>query len=175
MPYSQGEVIAGTTNPWVPAIRRSAALKRDALNVELVATFTGDPHVLSESDWVYLQVSMYAEQIHPWTVDQIDALGPIEGENAARWTWEGPTYTLPGEPANCTFALEVAHSLTSDPGTDYRAFQSGLFKLRSYRVRLVITRPSLEFDFRVYRLATRATRRALPQREVHVERWFSHA
>ena len=103
-----------------------------------------------------------------------DALGPIEGPNAARWTLEGPTFPVPGEPANSTVKLEVAHSLTATPGSDWREFRPGLYKLRSYRVRLTITRPTLDFDFRVYRLATRATRRAQPQAQAVSERFFAH-
>lgn len=172
MPISQADTIAGTTDPWVPAIKRSVALKRDNLNVYLVAQFTTNDHVLAESDWVYLQAAVYAEQIHPWTLDQVDALGPIEGPNAQRWTMEGPTSIAPGEPANCTMLLEVAHSLTTSPGSDWREFRPGRYKLRSYRMRLTITRPSLDFDFRVYRFATRATRAAPAQREVFAERFM---
>lgn len=167
------EVETGSSNPWVPVIKRSGALKRDLLNVIPEHQFTTDAYVLSESDWVYLQAVLYAEQIHPWTVDQVDALGPIEGPNAARWTMEGPTFDLPGEPQQCDCKIEVAHSLTDDPGTDWRVFRAGKFKLRSAKLRLTITRHSLDFDFRVYRFALRATRMAPPQRDVMAERYWN--
>jgi hypothetical protein len=72
------------SEPWIPPIKRTGALKRDALNESLVHQYLADAHTLEESDWVYLHAVVYAEQIHPWTIDQVDALGPIEGRNAAR-------------------------------------------------------------------------------------------
>lgn len=164
-----------STDPWVPLIRRGAALKRDLLNVDLIGSYTGDAHVFDEAEWVYLQAVTYAEQVHPWTVDQIDALGPIEGANAMRWTFEGPTSIRAGEPQNCTMALELAYSQTTVPGSDWRTFRPGRYKLRSYRVRIVVTRPSLDFDFRVYRLATRATKLGKARKRVIEERFYSHA
>lgn len=174
MPIIAGmEVEDAATHPWIPAIKRSGALKRDLLNVALVAVYESESLVLNESDWVYLQAVLYAEQIHPYTLDQIGALGPIEGPNAARWTIEGPTSDLPGEPQQCDFKIEVAHSLMATSGTDWRAFRPGKFKLRSCRLRLTITRYSLDFDFRVYRFAIRANRIAPPQRDWAVERYFN--
>lgn len=174
MPVSQLDTIAGSTNPWDPVVKKSVALKRDSLNAHLIGQFTSNARVLAESDWVYLQALLYAEQIHPWTVDQVAALGPIEGRNAMRWTLEGPLSPGPGEPANCAIFLEVAHSLTATPGSDWREFKPGKYKLRSYRMRLTIARPSLDFDFRIYRLATRATRVAPPQRDAVGAAFFSH-
>lgn len=162
-----------SSNPWEAPYRRSGALKRDALNVALFHQYTTDPFVLDEADWVYLQALVYAEQIHPWTVDQVSELGGIESRNAKRWTMEGPISPVAGEPANCTQLLQVAYNLTASPGSDWRTFQPDKYKLRSVKLRLTITRPSTDFDFRVYRLAIRATRVAPPQRDIIGERFYS--
>lgn len=163
---------AAVNSPWIPAVRRSAHLK--ATGVALTGSYTTDVHAFSEPDEVYLQAVTYAEQVHPWTVEQVAALGPIEGPNARRWTMEGPTSLRPGEPSNCTLKVEVATSLGAAPGGDWRTFVPGMFKLRSYKFRATLTRPSADFDFRLYRLATRATRKAQPMRDWATERLFDN-
>lgn len=167
------DVQASDPVPWKAPLRRPAALKRDALNTSLSHTYTSTLHTLTEAEEVYLVAELYAEQIHPWTVDQVAALGAIEGRDAARWTMEGPTMVRPGEPANCTLKLEVAHSLASAPGEDWQEFRAGVYKLRSYKMRVTITRPSTDFDFRVYRLSTRAIRRRPVMRDTFTERFFA--
>jgi hypothetical protein len=133
--------------PWVAPERRSAALK--ASGGGLVHTYESDAQALGAAAWVYLQAVIYAEQIHPATADDLDAMS---GRDLARWSIEGPTFVRPGETPNCTLKLEVAYSLTATPGSDWREFRPGRYKLRSYQMKLTVTRPTTDYDFRIYRL-----------------------
>lgn len=148
---------------WLPAVKRSPALKPSTGTVH---TYTADQRVLTgEAEWVHLEVVTYAEQYHPATIEYLDGLGPIEGRDMARWTVEGPMLLFPGEDENCSMRVEVSHSESGTAGTDWRLYEPGPYKLRAFNVRLVIERPSTSHDFRVYRLATRATRLAPQARD----------
>ena len=179
MPISSGITIEagpGDTEPWVPPERRGSKLRQSG--VGLTHSYTTDAQLFSESDWVYLQVVLSAYQIHPATVAELSALGPVGSTNAMRWTIEGPTSHRIGDPGfgvNCTMLVEVAHSLTSDPGTDWRVYRPERYKLRSFKARLTVVRPDVTYGFRVTRFAVRATRVAPAQRDVIGERFFSHA
>ena len=163
---------APTNQPWLPAPERGAKLK--ANGASLTHSYETDTRALAEADWVYLQVGWIAYQVHPMGWDALDVYGAFDGRDMQRWTWEGPTSLRAGEVGNCSIACELAYSTTSSPGSDWRAFRPGRYKLRSFKVRLVVTRPSTSYDFRILRLATRATRVAVPRREVFAERFFDH-
>jgi hypothetical protein len=128
--------------------------------------YTTDAKVLAEADWTYLQVVLVAWQIHPATVAELAALGPVGGSNAKRWTIEGPLSHQPDDPGdgNCTVSVEIAHSMTSDPGTDWRPYVEGKYRLRSVKARVTITRPSTAYSFRIARLALVAERVGAQQR-----------
>lgn len=150
---------------WLPPEMRGTKLKPTGSG--LVHTFTTDTYVLAESDWVYLQIALVAYQIHPATVAELSALGPVGGPNAKRWTIEGPLVHVPGDPGeetNCTMRIEVATSMTSTPGSAWRDYSPGRFRLRSAKARLTITRPSTAYSFRVARFTLVATRISAQQR-----------
>lgn len=161
----------------LPPIERGSKLKATAGST--THQYETDARSIEEADWMYLQVVHAAYQVHPATVAQLAALGPVGGRDALRWTVEGPTSHRPGDPgavANCTFLIEVAYSLTATPGSDWRAYKpSGRYKLRSYKARLTITRPDETYDFRVLRFAVRAERVAQPMMDHVTARVFSHA
>lgn len=169
-------VIAAPSMPQaigLPPAYRSAALYASGGALEHI--YEGNVRSLFAAEELQLEVVLVAYQIHPWTVEQISELGPIGGRNMARWTLEGPTSPMPGEPGNCTFKLEIAHSTGASPGTDWREIRpGGKYLLRSYQTRLTIVRPSTDFDFRVHRLNVSATRTLTPQQGVLSRRFFSH-
>lgn len=166
MPIATAMTIeAATPNPWLPVEHRGTKLKPSG--VGLIHSYETDPKDLLEADWAYLQVALVAYQVHPATVAELVALGPVGGANARRWTIEGPLLHRPGDPgagANCTMVLEVAHSLTSDPGTDWKPYRPGKYRLRSVKARVTITRPAATYSFRIVRFALLATRVSPPKR-----------
>lgn len=158
---------APVSKPWIPAAERGPKLK--ATGPSLVHTLTTDAYVLEEADYVYLEIVLRAYQIHPATIAELAALGPVGGANAQRWTIEGPTSHRPGDPgagANCTMKVEIAHSMTSDPGSDWREYVPGTrkYRLRSVKARLTITRPAATYDFRVLQFDLQAQRAAAQKR-----------
>ena len=158
---------APPVKPWIPLERRGPKLK--ASGSSLTHTFTTDTEVLDSVDYVYLEIVLGAYQIHPATIKELAALGPVGGANARRWTIEGPTSHRPGDPgvgANCTMKVEIAHSMNTDPGSDWREYVPGprKYRLRSVKARLVITRPALPYDFRVTQFSLQATRVAAQKR-----------
>lgn len=164
------EAAPPVTSVWVPAARRGPKLQPSGSG--LVHTYQTDPYVLDVADWVYLQVAVEAYQIHPATVAELAALGPVGGANAKRWTVEGPLMHRPGDPgvgANCTIKLEVSTSLNADPGTDWREHDPGAeVRLRSARAKITVTRPHASYSFRVTRFALYGTRPSPPQRSLVV-------
>ena len=165
-------VEAGAPSIWVPAYLRGPQLKPSAGTTH---THETDAQALAEADWVYLQIVLMAYQIHPMTVGGLDAFGPIGGRNFLRWTSEGPTSLLPGETANCSIRVDVAHSLTATAGSDWREHDSGRHKLRSFKARVVVTRPDTTYDFRIVRFGVQATVNAPPMPDRLGERWFDGA
>lgn len=166
------QIVPPTVKRWLPPVRRTAYLEPNG--IDLVSIAETPVRSFTEADWVYLQIVLYAEQIHPWTMEDIDQLKTER--DLARMSIEGPTFIRPGEPADCTMKVEVAHSLTATPGSDWREYRGvGPYKLRSFQARLTITLPTTDHSFRLYRFATRATRRGAPMRDTHVERLFSNA
>lgn len=162
----------GDLSNWIPLQLRGSKLKPSGGG--LVHTYETDAQVLAESDWVYLQVVSSMYQIHPKAWDNYDEFGAFDGRNMSRWTWEGPLHLLPGETPNCTSLVEVAYSQTTDPGSAWQeVFPGELYKLRSFKTRVTVTRPHTSYDFRITRLATRATRRAPAQRDIMAERFFN--
>lgn len=156
---------SATESLWLPPELRGKKLKPSGGG--LSHSFTTDAYVLDQSDWVYLQVALVAYQIHPATVADLSALGPVGGENAKRWTIEGPLVHVPGDPGaeeNCSMRVEVATSMTASPGNAWRDYTPGKFRLRSAKARVTITRPSTAYSFRVARFALLATRVSAPQR-----------
>ncbi len=139
--------------------------------VGLSHVYTTDAKVLAEADWTYLQVVLVAWQIHPATVAELAALGPVGGSNAKRWTIEGPLSHQPDDPGagNCTVTVEIAHSMTSDPGTDWKPYVEGKYRLRSVKARVTITRPTTDYSFRIARLALVAERVGAQQRPRRVQ------
>lgn len=140
----------------VPPQYQTSALK--ATGGGTLHTYTGDAQSLSSLQEVHLEVVLVAYQIHPYTLDQLDQLGPIGGRNWRRWSLEGPTCPRDGEPDNCTIQVQIAHSPTATAGTDWKEYRPGLYRLRSYNARIRITRPNTNFDFRVHRFAVRVAR-----------------
>lgn len=129
-------------------------------------TYTTDVYSMAEADWVYLQVTLVAYQIHPATIAELAALGPVGGPNARRWTIEGPLHHVPGDPGaetNCTMKLEIAHSMAATPGSAWRDYEAGRFRLRSAQARVTIVRPSAAYDFRICRFSLLATKVPAPQ------------
>ena len=156
---------APTAFPWLPASEQGAKVKPSGLS--LTHSYTTNTYPLDEADWVYLELVFAAYQIHPATVAELAALGPVGGENAKRWTIEGPLYHRPGDPgvgSNCTMVLEIAHSLTSSPGDDWKPYTPGRYRLRSVKARVRLTRPHTSYEFRITRMALRAKRIAPQQR-----------
>jgi hypothetical protein len=150
---------------YLPVERHGEKLK--AQGVSLVHTYQTDVKVFSECDYVWLQVALVAWQIHPATIEELDALGPIGGANMRRWTLEGPLMHRPGDPgaaSNCSMRIRLAHSFRADPGTDWRPYEAGKYRCRSARAELTITRPSTDYDFRVARFTLEARRISAPQR-----------
>ncbi len=177
MPQLQhGSIDAAPTEyPWIPASKLGPAVRPSG--VELESSYTTDTKTLAEADWVYLQVVMAAHQVHPATVAELALLGPVGGANAKRWTIEGPLMHRPGDPGavfgndapQCTALVEVAHSLTADPGTNWRRYVPGRYRLRSVQARVTITRPDPSYSFALTRLAIMATRIAPPARPRRVQ------
>lgn len=150
---------------WTPLDLRSRKLKASS---GLVGTYTTEALVLSECDWVYLQASLVAYQIHPATVAELAALGAVGGANAQRWTIEGPLLHRPGDPgvgSNCSIRVDVSTSINSaSPGTNWRSFTPGRYRIRSAVARLTLTRPSTSYNWRVARFGLLGTRVAAPNR-----------
>lgn len=169
MPFFQGiDTVAAPTGAVVhrtPKAFRSKTLKPDALSLESI--YRTDPLVLEAADDVWIEVTMEAYQIHPATVAELAALGPVGGENAKRWTVEGPLYHRPGDPGagrNCTITVEITTSLSSDPGDNWRTYEAGVYRARSVKARLKISRPSTAYSWRVGRFTVSAARIPPPQR-----------
>ena len=152
----------------LPAEMRGAKLM--PVGPALSHVYTTDTLTLDVADIVQLQVLLVAYQIHPATIAELAALGPVGGANAKRWTIEGPLVSIPGDPGggvNCTMALEVATSMTATPGA-WRPYEAGRYRLRSVKARVTITRPSTSFQFRVARFTLLASRLSAPQRSRRV-------
>lgn len=160
---------APVSKPWVTPTFGGPKLEPSGGG--LVHTYTTDTKVLAEADWTYLQVVLVAWQIHPATVAELAQLGPVGSANAQRWTIEGPLSHQPGDPGNvnCTVTVEIAHSMTSDPGSDWRPYVEGKYRLRSVKARVTITRPTTDYSFRIARMALRAERVGAQQRPRRVQ------
>lgn len=160
---------APVAKPWITPAFSGPKLQPSGSGLEHV--YTTDTKALTEADWVYLQVVLVAHQIHPATVAELATLGPVGSANAQRWTIEGPLSHQPGDPGNgnCTVLVEIAHSLTSDPGTDWKPYREGRYRLRSVKARVTITRPDDTYSFRVLRFALVAERVGAQQRPRRVQ------
>lgn len=168
MPYTSSVAVDPapvSPGPWKPVRERGPKLIPSGSG--LVHVYETDAKSLAEADWVRLSVVCSAYQIHPATVAELAALGPVGGANAQRWTVEGPLCAMPGDPGagNCSIVAEIAYSLTSEnPGTDWRPYVPGEYRLRSVKARVTITRPNDSYSFRVLQLGIEASRIATPQR-----------
>ena len=118
--------------------------------------FTGG--TFSATQWAYLQIGIEANQVYPWTFEDLDSLGTWSSVALARWTSEGPLALRSGEPLNCVLTIEISTSTTSTPGTNWIRFRPGRYKLRRYALRITIDRPTTSHSFRLRRLVVRATR-----------------
>lgn len=171
MPISSAFSIeaAPTPKPWITPAFGGPKIKPSGGGLSHV--YTTDTKTIAEADWVYLQVVLVAWQIHPATVAELAALGPVGSANAQRWTIEGPLSHQPGDPGNgnCTVSVEIAHSLSSDPGSDWQPYVEGKYRLRSVKARVTITRPTTAYDFRVARFSLRAERVGAQQRPRRVQ------
>jgi hypothetical protein len=150
---------APTSKPWITPAFGGPKLKPSGGG--LVHSYTTDAKTFAEADWVYLQIVVAAYQIHPATAAELAALGPVGSANAQRWTIEGPLSHQPGDPGagqNCTIKAELATSMSEAPGSDWRDYGPGKYRLRSAKARITITRPSTAYDFRVTRFSLLATR-----------------
>jgi len=121
--------------------------------------FTGTP--FSTAVPVFLQVGVEAEQHHPATLTELDKLGPIGGRNMGRWTLEGPLVALSGDAGstvNCTLTTEVAFSTSLTAGSDFREYKAGIYRMRSFKVKVTVVRPDATYNFAITRLSVRATK-----------------
>ena len=166
MPSSSGFAIEAAPSDAVNLPIRLRGPKLRASGTDLVHVYETDTKALSEADWVYLSVVCSAYQIHPATVAQLAALGPVGGDNAKRWTIEGPLCDMPDDPGagNCTIKAEIAYSLGPDPGSDWKPYEQGRYRLRSVKARVTVTRPTTHYQFRITQLGILATRISAPQR-----------
>lgn len=150
-----GTIVNGAVTPVLPGELPEVESSGPGLGFRY--EFTGQS--FSAAVHVYLQVGLIARQIHPATIAEVSAIvGPLGSRKARQWTIEGPLLASLWDEPNCTVKVEVAHSLGSTPGTDWREYRPGVYRLRSYAVRVTITRPSAAFDFRLSRLYVRATK-----------------
>jgi hypothetical protein len=106
----------------------------------------------------YVEAFVEADQVHPWPVDQWPALDSAE---MSQWTLEGPLYVSDSDTPNCTLGLEINWTDDGSGSGGYVAFKPGVYRLQAAAFRITVTRPTTDYDVRIYRFHTRARRVAL--------------
>ena len=109
---------------------------------------------------VYLSAFVVAYQIHPWT--WAGATWSWSDPAASQMTWEGPLNDIgDGQDQRCTLALEVRFRQRDYSWAAWRAYQPSRAVVLGAQFRIVVTRPSAEFDVRIVRFSTEILRAAL--------------
>ena len=103
----------------------------------------------------WVDALLEAEQIHPKTWAEEE--NAWDSPQLSRWTWEGPSYTLPGEDGPCTARIEMRLNVTGQAGEwdDWVRYRPGLYDFVDIQFRLVFTRPDTTWQIKVHRFHTR--------------------
>lgn len=110
----------------------------------------------------YAEAWYKAEQSYPKTAADFewDAGDPLQ----ARWTPEGPTTLRDGEDA-CTLKIQINYHDGSS-WSDWQDLSSGsVYLLTDVKFRLVATRPSTDYNIRVFRFVTRVRTQSVVNNE----------
>lgn len=100
----------------------------------------------------YVEATIEAEQIHPATWD---SMGLAWGDpEFARWTWEGPAWIVTGE-SQCQIILQWRYTSDGTNWGSYSVFRSGTYDLADCQFRLLVRRPTTDYQVRIHRFHTR--------------------
>ncbi len=122
----------------------------------------GEPTGFEKGERFHLHAFAVADQIHPLTINAL-ALVPADDERFARWTVEGPLWTLPSEAVNCTILVEVSilSATTAKGGAGWSSFSTyrpGIYWGVGFKFKVTVTRPSTDYQIKLHRFQTRSTR-----------------
>ena len=96
----------------------------------------------------FCEVVMVGEQVHPFTIDLLSTY-PVSSHEMGQWTGEGPIADLF---TKCEVKVEI-----EEDGV-WKLYKPGIYRSKNYKYRFTVTRPSDDFNIRIYRIATRARR-----------------
>jgi hypothetical protein len=136
--------------PTIPADERGAPLKFTGSG--LTGGYDYSPTALGAAKNAWLQTFVVASQVHPRAWDECEFTW--EAAEAHRWTWEGPLWTHPGEPINCSLKLKVDYDAATLTG-DLEEFRPGRHYLKVSKVKLEVTRATSGYQAQITRMATR--------------------
>jgi hypothetical protein len=126
---------------------------------DLEASYEMQINALAGAQDVIVHTHVVASQVHPLTIAEMSwTLGSPEGQ---RWTMEGPLWATPEDAQSepCKLRVEFIPSITDTvPSTGWRRFIPGRQHFRRARFRVVVTRPSTEYDVRVKRFTIKVQR-----------------
>lgn len=126
----------------------------------LTGTYTTGANTIaadSRPEYTYVEAFVQADQVPPITIAEMTL--PSDDPAAARRSFEGLTDVV-----ECTLLLEWR--LRTEPTGSYSAweeFRPGLFFVIDVQFRITVTRPSTDWNVRIYSFGTRLSRVA-PQR-----------
>ena len=103
----------------------------------------------------YVEAVLVAEQVHPQILDGDAGIGDLGYE---RWTLEGPTHLRLGE-ENCTLLIQARFNIdgTGTGWENWQNFRPGTYTFVQIQFRILVTRPTTEFDLKIHKLETRIT------------------
>lgn len=102
------------------------------------------------------------EQVFPTAIEDFPL--PIGHPAMARFLLEGPMFTTPDEPENCTLTIQWTYADGPSGYLPRREFKPGVYRMIAAKFRLVVTRPSTDYQVRIFRFCTRV-RRMMRQNE----------
>jgi hypothetical protein len=153
-----------------PPRQRQAKLAYTGATTE--ASYEFQTTALPESQDVYAQVVVEADQVHPKAIEDLGG-SKIGSRELLRWTMEGPLWDHDDDLGNVTVEVSADHT-TSDvfDGTFLR-FRSATYALKNAKVKLDVTRPTTDYDIRITRTAVRFTKKNQPPHDSVASEVFS--
>lgn len=103
----------------------------------------------------FVEAFVEAEQDHPTPPDE---WLPINRKEMLGWSFEGPTYIRDGDLGNCTLTIEADPQRDGAFQSRYDEIKPGLHTFSRAQFRLFVTRPSADYNVRIYRFHTRVRR-----------------
>ena len=158
-----GSTIATSPDATLTGLQVNADGCLEFAGSSLVGTYEtpeSEPTGYEKGERFHLHAFAVANQVHPILVSRM--ISGVDDPNLARWSVEGPLWTLPSESVNCTLLIEVsilAATATKGGGWgDWTAYKPGVYWGVAFKWRVTVTRPDTTYQISLCRFQTRSTR-----------------